>query len=107
VIEPADVRLRNPEDWYKSEWLQYALCGKEDSAYLFFAPDFDHYRQEPIEIRRRRESLAKEVCARCPVSGPCRRYADEMRVADGVWAGENEQERKDRWRAERRKKGGR
>lgn len=58
-----------------------AACRDLDSA-VFFHPD---YERGPA--RQRRDQLAKQVCARCPVIDSCRRHALEVHEPYGVWGG--------------------
>ena len=43
--------------------------------------------------RRRRETLAKQVCARCAVTVQCLRWALDTREPHGVWGGLSADER--------------
>lgn len=45
----------------------------------------------PLEARRRMR--AREVCAGCPVAGPCLAYAVESEV-EGIWAATSKAERR-------------
>ena len=54
---------------------------------------FYHGEDERKGLRRRKEQLAKEVCAGCPVLEQCRSYALEAGEAYGVWGGLTEMER--------------
>ena len=47
---------------------------------------------ERPERRIRREASARQVCAECPVVGPCRESARRNRE-NGFWGGESEEER--------------
>lgn len=78
----AGHRLPPAEDW-KSR----AAC---HSLIEFFYPP----RGERAQERERRETRAKEVCARCAVRSQCLEYALEHREADGIWGGLTEKERK-------------
>lgn len=72
-------------DLRRALWQQHARCqGQTD---LFFAGD-----GEPPAERRRRESLAIELCDICPVKQVCRDTAREQREI-GVWGGETDEER--------------
>ena len=55
---------------------------------LFFHPEGE---QGPS--RRKRESTAKAVCARCPVIARCALHALAVREPYGVWGGLSEDER--------------
>lgn len=41
----------------------------------------------PNEKDEQAELKAKQVCAPCPVKGPCLEYAITARELDGVWGG--------------------
>lgn len=68
-------------------WGAYAAC--HDRHHLFYGPD----RHEPKLERLRREVLAKQLCAVCPVIDDCRHYALEQREKFGIWGGLTPQER--------------
>lgn len=56
---------------------------------LFFHPE--HETGQP---KAARTAAAKAVCAACPFETTCRDWARETRQSDGVWGGEDEDERK-------------
>ncbi|GAA0941091.1 MULTISPECIES: WhiB family transcriptional regulator [Streptomyces violaceusniger group] len=68
-------------------WWHDAECTHEDPE-LFF----------PVGVAgpaaRRQETLAKEVCRRCPVIQECLDYALESGMTHGVWGGTGEEERR-------------
>lgn len=67
------------------DWSDLALCkGKTN---LFFGPP-----GERPSRRRRRETLARAYCNVCPVAEPCR-SAGRANRENGMWGGENEEER--------------
>ena len=68
-------------------WQQHANCRTSDE-YFFFAPE-----GEPPSIRRRREVVAKRICANCPVLAECRTHAILSGEPHGVWGGLSEHER--------------
>lgn len=66
-------------------WIDDAVCkGRSD---LFFGPT-----GERPTARRRREHIAKALCAQCPVLEPCRASA-RRNHENGLWGGETEVER--------------
>lgn len=81
-------------------WEQYAACRGADTS-LFFGP----IGFEPKRERTAREAAAKELCSRCPVLEPCRRYALMAEEAYGVWGGLGESERRSRRGAVARRAG--
>lgn len=83
----ADVRrLPAPvsEVW---DWQLSGACRGADTV-LFFHPD-----GERGSARRRRQSAAKAVCARCPVLTQCRAHALKVHEPYGIWGGMSEEER--------------
>ncbi len=82
-----NVRLEHPSA--DPEWERHAACKGEDAA-LFFGPT----GFEPKRDRERRESIAKSVCARCPVADPCREMSISQGEVYGVWGGLGELERR-------------
>jgi WhiB family redox-sensing transcriptional regulator len=70
-------------------WQRLAACRGEDATY-YFAPGYFEKRREKLA----RESVAKSICATCPVRQPCLDYALTTREAHGVWGGLNETERR-------------
>lgn len=66
-------------------WKERALCkGKTD---IFFGPP-----GERPSKRRKRETLARSYCNVCTVAVVCRESGRELRE-NGVWGGENEEQR--------------
>jgi WhiB family transcriptional regulator, redox-sensing transcriptional regulator len=59
------------------------LCDPE----LFTGPADIEPEDEPAEDRETRITVAREVCASCPVRLPCLTYALRLRPSTGVWAG--------------------
>lgn len=76
-------------DIWGDAWEQAAACRGADAS-LFFGPN----RFEPKRERDGREAAAKEICAACPVSDPCRESAIVHGEAFGVWGGLGEVERR-------------
>jgi len=76
-------------------WRDEAACLGEDTG-LFFAPDGE---RETARIRR--ETRARALCARCPVTGDCMAFGATQRY--GIYAGETENERRARRRRELRR----
>jgi WhiB family redox-sensing transcriptional regulator len=70
-------------------WTERAAC-LGDAAHLFFAPRV----AEPPDVRGKRETLAKRICARCPVKSPCLAYAMQGNETLGIWGGLTEVERR-------------
>jgi WhiB family redox-sensing transcriptional regulator len=83
----ADIRRLPGPNADRWEWQLQGACRGEDSS-LFFHPE-----GERGPSRAAREIAAKEVCARCPVVGPCRAQALATREPYGVWGGMSESER--------------
>lgn len=71
-------------------WHRQALCGGVDTA-VFFPAD-----EERPPQRRRRERVAKAICAACPVRRPCAVHALAHRELHGVWGGLSEADRRRR-----------
>jgi hypothetical protein len=69
----------------QARWTVHANCKGKTS--LFFAP-----HGEKPEARVRREAIAYRYCATCSVQGPCRDWGREHHE-NGVWGGENEEDR--------------
>jgi WhiB family transcriptional regulator, redox-sensing transcriptional regulator len=74
----------NADDW---EWQLRGACRGLDSATFF------HPENERGPSRIRREQLAKQVCARCPVAEACLNWALRTREPYGVWGGKSTEER--------------
>jgi WhiB family redox-sensing transcriptional regulator len=71
-----------------AEWMADGSCRDYPSA-LFFPRD----GQGVI--------VAQQICATCPVSTECLRYALDHHIDHGVWGGRSERERRRLARAER------
>jgi WhiB family redox-sensing transcriptional regulator len=69
------------------DWQLRGLC-RRVSPDVFFHPE-----GERGPARRDRDAAAKAVCATCPVLGPCRAHALQVREPYGVWGGMTEDER--------------
>lgn len=70
-------------------WQLKAACRGPQSA-IFFPPS--HFERK--DEKEAREARAKDICATCPVQGPCLDYALRIREPHGIWGGLNEVERK-------------
>jgi WhiB family redox-sensing transcriptional regulator len=72
-------------------WTDDAACRKPDAedAPLFYGPEGESTRE-----RRKRESAAKAICARCPVIQACYRHAMSAPELYGVWGGASESDRR-------------
>ncbi|HEY5663339.1 MAG TPA: WhiB family transcriptional regulator [Ilumatobacter sp.] len=68
-----------------ADWRRLAVCKSRTE--LFFGPS-----AERPEARARREARALQLCAVCPVQGPCRQWARRRREY-GFWGGESEEAR--------------
>lgn len=66
-------------------WMKDAAC--RGLSHLFF-PE----AAERPQARERREAMARQVCAQCPVLETCREFAREQHEY-GFWGGESEDER--------------
>ena len=64
-----------------NEWMGQAGCRDEPPA-TFFPSD-----GVGVEV-------AQQICAICPVKGPCLEYALHNRIDHGVWGGTSERERR-------------
>lgn len=71
-------------DW---DWQQNAACRGLDTA-IFYHPE-----NERGPSRMRREMRAKAICAKCPVTENCLRWALAAREPYGVWGGLSVDER--------------
>ena len=67
------------------EWVDIAPCRGHTE--LFFGPD-----GERPERRAAREKIAKSFCAHCTVADACREAGRRNRE-NGIWGGENDEER--------------
>jgi len=93
------------------DWQDSAAC-RQMGLELFFGPDGERQPE-----RDRREEIAKDVCAACPVISDCRGWAvgpvpggtgAGLRIRGGIWGGLNEDELRDeRRRRTRRAEDGR
>ena len=70
-------------------WRDEARCRGDVAAY-FYPPN--HFERKPEKDRR--ESVARAVCAGCPVRLACLEYALAVRERHGIWGGLNELERR-------------
>ena len=71
-----------------SNWRHRALCrflGVE----VFFSPDHETQGE-----KTRRERVARNICAACPVQDICREDAITRQEAYGIWGGITEKERR-------------
>lgn len=68
------------------EWWRTAACRNADPE-LFFP--ISATAVSSSDIRR-----AKQICASCPVSSPCLRYALAHRQEQGIWGGLTDEERR-------------
>ncbi|QTE27937.1 WhiB family transcriptional regulator [Pengzhenrongella sicca] len=68
-------------------WQSGAACQNKDETLFFHPPG------ERGSTRRRRDALAKAICATCPVIMQCRAQALKVREPYGVWGGLSEHER--------------
>lgn len=69
------------------DWQFYAACQNKDETLFFHPPG------ERGSTRRRRDALAKAICATCPVMMQCREQSLRVREPYGVWGGLSEHER--------------
>lgn len=69
------------------DWRQLAACADVPTEVFF--PERDDGLGNAV---------AKAVCATCVVRAPCRRYAEENNIDEGVWGGEGENVRRKRRR---------
>jgi WhiB family redox-sensing transcriptional regulator len=72
------------------QWEERAACRGEQSAF-FLPPAWP----ESLDVQKKREVTAKQVCARCPVCSECLAYALRHPEAIGVWGGRTERERRE------------
>lgn len=68
-----------------TNWTDLAACKGRTA--LFFPP-----KAERPQARARREARARQLCAQCSVTGPCREFA-RANHEYGFWAGESEEDR--------------
>lgn len=69
------------------DWRHLARCRESDPD-LFFHPD-----GERSHSRRRRLEIARQVCATCPVTWDCARFALGSGELFGTWGGMSETDR--------------
>jgi WhiB family redox-sensing transcriptional regulator len=81
-------RLPGPvaEHW---EWQQHSACAGLGTE-KFFHPDGERGQR-----RSMRETLAKAVCATCPVMNACAEHALRVKEPYGVWGGMSETDREE------------
>jgi WhiB family transcriptional regulator, redox-sensing transcriptional regulator len=79
--------------WNDETWRYDAGCAGFDT--LLFFPETE--RQDALEV-----TLAKQVCANCPVREPCLEFALQTLQNNGIWGGATEEERTRMKRARRR-----
>jgi len=70
-----------------SDWRYQAACRTGVDPELFFA----HGRDGPA---LRRIFLAKQICHGCPVARECLKWAEDNKIAEGVWGGKTPDERR-------------
>ena len=86
-----------PEVAKPDQWRLLASCRSTDPD-LFFPVGSTGLAIEQIES-------AKEVCAACPVNGPCLEFALATNQDSGIWGGTSEEERRSlrrQWLRQRR-----
>lgn len=87
----ADVAIRKRSGWpgtrSTASWDRHAECRDTDPALFFPVGTSGHAAAEQIQ-------QAKQVCATCPVQGPCLEYALATNQDHGVWGGRDEKERR-------------
>ncbi|MHB8510609.1 MAG: WhiB family transcriptional regulator [Actinomycetota bacterium] len=71
------------------DWQALASCRGADAS-LFFSPG----TFETPDQKSARESVAKSICAECPVRAQCLDFALATREPYGIWGGLNESERR-------------
>ena len=71
-------------DW---DWQESAAC-RELPSEMFFLPEGERGPR-----RKNRESVAKAVCASCPVLAACREQALRLAEPYGIWGGLSEDDR--------------
>jgi WhiB family redox-sensing transcriptional regulator len=84
------MAVRRDEEFDDLQWQQAAACRGENAA-MFYPPPFF----ERKDVRLTRESLAKSICANCPVEDACLAYALRTAEPHGIWGGLNETERRE------------
>lgn len=81
---------RRDDEYEDLQWQQSAACRGENAA-MFYPPPFF----ERKDVRLSRESLAKSICAECPVKQACLQHAIRTAEPHGIWGGLNEFERRE------------
>jgi WhiB family transcriptional regulator, redox-sensing transcriptional regulator len=84
--EPTTMNAPGPALTGRAEWRSLSACRAEDPDLFFPAA-----RTLTIFVQLAR---AKAICARCPVTDECLRYALGTGQEYGVWGGTSEEERK-------------
>jgi WhiB family redox-sensing transcriptional regulator len=81
------IRQLPPTNRGDEGWHQHAACSGHDTDTF--------YRRDNARgpERDRHDAQAKAVCAGCPVSAPCLRWALAIRERHGVWGGYTPEER--------------
>ena len=79
-------------------WMDAALCAQVGDPELWFGLSQSAYSADEDG---QRESVAKGVCSRCPVSADCLDYALLTDERYGIWGGMTRKERLDYKRARR------
>ena len=74
----------------RGDWVVWAACRDADPE-LFFYPE-----GERAIDKRRRDTIAKAVCARCKVFDQCSNYTNAINPKYGLWAGSTEDEREEK-----------
>lgn len=59
-------------------WTARAACREGVDPDIFFPPRYDGAHTQDV-------AAAKQICARCPVIGPCLNSALRHRERDGIW----------------------
>jgi len=80
-------------------WHLDAACRGPNQS-IFFPP----VRTERRKDKRLREQRAKEICFDCPVLEDCRDFAFTIKEQHGIWGGLTENERREIYQVDRRKK---
>jgi WhiB family redox-sensing transcriptional regulator len=73
----------------ENDWRALAACKGVDPELFFSSEDLPDKRD-----RVERESVAKSICAACPVRAECLAYAIAAGERYGIWGGLNPQERR-------------
>jgi WhiB family redox-sensing transcriptional regulator len=84
--ESSTMNAPQPAAADRSQWRSLSACRAEDPEMFFPAA-----RTVTVFVQLAR---AKAVCARCPVTDDCLRYALATGQQYGVWGGTSEEERK-------------